>query len=46
MGNGKRRVNTFDQSLTLEQAEQEKKKNTLLGQALKKADILKQQNKK
>jgi hypothetical protein len=41
----KRKIATFDKSLTPSEAEQEKRKGTLLGKSLEKADKLEQQNK-
>jgi hypothetical protein len=34
----KRKIATFDKSMTPEEAEQEKRKSTLIGKALRKAD--------
>jgi hypothetical protein len=41
----KRKIATFDKTLTPEQAEAEKRKPTILGAALRKADKLEQQKK-
>jgi len=40
----KRKIATFDKSMTPEQVEQEKQKRTVLGAALRKADKQQQQN--
>jgi hypothetical protein len=41
----KRKISTFDQSLTPEQVKLEKRRGTVLGQALEKADKLEPQTK-
>lgn len=40
----KRKIATFDKSLSSSEVEQEKRRNTTLGKALEKADKLEQQN--
>jgi len=40
----KRKIATFDKQLTPAQVEEEKRRNTTLGKALKKADKQEQQN--
>jgi hypothetical protein len=43
---GKRRISTFSQTISEEQAETEKQKNSSLGKSLKKADELYRERRK